>query len=108
MPDQRNTDRSLPTLAAELWELVRTYVRQETKAPLEGVKKFLVMGLAGSLLLGLGLLLLAVALLRALQTETGTTFDGNWSFVPYAITLAACGVVVVLAGLGMRKRGSSA
>jgi hypothetical protein len=107
VPDQRNPDRSLPQLAAELWELVRTYVEQETKAPLRGVANFLKFGLIGAFLLGVGLLLLSIALLRALQVETGDTFAGNWSFVPYLITLIACGAVVVFAGLGMRKRGSS-
>lgn len=107
MPDQSSTDRSLPTLASELWDLVRTYVQQETKAPLRGVSTFLKYGLIGSFLLGVGLLLLAMALLRALQTETGTTFEGNWTWVPYLLTLFACGAVVVFAALGMRKRGSS-
>ena len=33
-------------------------------------------------------MLLLLALLRVLQTETGTVFAGNWSWVPYPITAA--------------------
>jgi hypothetical protein len=31
-----------------------------------------------------------------LQDETGTAFTGNWSWVPYAITIAAMGIVIGL------------
>lgn len=106
MPDQSTDDKSIPTLATELWELVRAYVKQETLAPLKGVSTFLKFGVPGALLLGIGVLLLSMALLRALQTETGDLFGANLSFVPYLITLVVCGVVVGLAGMGMRKRGS--
>ena len=34
--------------------------------------------------------------LRALQTETGTTFTGNWSFVPYVIVVIG---LLILAGI---------
>ena len=44
--------------------------------------------------------------LRALQTETGTTFDGNWSWAPYLIALAGAGVVLAFVGRGMGKRKS--
>jgi len=83
-------EKSLPTLASELWELVRDYAKQEVKDPLKGVLRFLGFGLAGALLLGTGLLLLAVGLLRALQTQTGEHLHGNWSWVPYVVVLDVC------------------
>jgi hypothetical protein len=52
---------------------------------------------AGSLLLGVGVVLLLLAGLRALQTETGTTFTGNWSWVPYLIVLVVGAALIVLA-----------
>ncbi|MFP5377980.1 MAG: hypothetical protein ACLGIO_14520 [Acidimicrobiia bacterium] len=91
--------KGLPTLAAELWQLVVAYAKQETVVPVKGLTRFVAIGLAGSALLSIGLLLLVLALLRALQTETGTTFDGNWSWAPYLVTLAAC---LVVAGLAAR------
>ena len=90
-------DTSLPTEVAELWDLVRAYAKQETIQPLKGIGRYVAFGVAGSLLLGIGVMLLALAGLRALQTETGDTFDGNWSFVPYLIVLFGCALVVGLA-----------
>lgn len=101
MPET-DTDKSLPTLASELWDLVRAYAKQETLEPLKGIGRFLAFGLAGSFLLGIGVLLLAVAGLRALQTETGTTFHGNWSWAPYGIVLV---VVALIIGLALSRTG---
>lgn len=101
-------DKSLPTLVTELWDLVRAYAKQETLEPLKGIGRWVGFGLAGSLFLGLGLLLLALGGLRALQTETGDVFDGNWSWAPYLIVLAACGIVLALVARGMGKRKAGA
>ena len=90
-------DKNLPTLASELWQLVRTYLTQETVDPLKGLLRFMGYGIAGSALLSLGLLMWVLALLRALQTETGTRFTGNLSWLPYVITLFGCAVVAGLA-----------
>jgi hypothetical protein len=38
-----------------------------------------------------------LSLLRALQTETGTTFTGNWSWAPYIIVLVVAGAVAAYA-----------
>ena len=54
---------------------------------------------AGSLLLGIGFLLLAMAGLRALQEETLPHWSGNWSWVPYLLTMAGAVAVAVLLGL---------
>lgn len=97
-------DKSLPTLAAELWDMVRSYAKQETVEPLKGLGRFLAFGAAGSLLLGIGTVLLAIAGLRALQTETGSTFDGSWSWAPYLIVLVGCAVLIALAMSRTTKR----
>ena len=97
-------EKSVPALAAELWDLVRAYVKQETVEPIKGIGRKVAFGIAGSLLLSIGLVLLALGGLRALQTETGTTFTGNWSWAPYLITLIGTVVVIALAAMGMRKR----
>ena len=53
--------------------------------------------MAGSVLMMLGLLLLSLSMLRALEEETGSAFTGNLSWLPHAITLVA--VVAVTGGL---------
>ncbi|NCG36732.1 MAG: hypothetical protein GWP48_04300 [Actinobacteria bacterium] len=47
---------------------------------------------------------LTLAMLRALQTETGTAFTGNLSWTPYLITLVALIATIVLLGMRIKKR----
>jgi hypothetical protein len=89
----------LPQLVTELRDLVVTYVRQQTVIPLKQLGRYIAFGVGGSLLLGFGVVFLAMSGLRALQTETSGTFDGDWSWVPYVIMvffLAVGGAVVWL------------
>ncbi len=72
---------------AELKELVVAYFKQEAIEPLAGLRRYIGFGLLGATLLGLGVLFLGMAGLRALQTETGSRFTGSWSWAPYAITV---------------------
>lgn len=79
---------SLPQLVLELRDLLVTYFKQETLLPLQQLGRYLAFGVAGSILMGTGVMLLALGCLRLLQTETGTTFTGDWSWVPYLIVFA--------------------
>ena len=94
----RGGDKSLPTQIGELWRLVLSYLRQETVEPVKNLGRFVAFGVAGSLLLGLGVGLLVLATLRFFQTETGSTFTGHLSWVPYIIMFI---VSLVLAGAAM-------
>jgi hypothetical protein len=47
-------------------------------------------------LLGTGLVILVLAVLRTLQTETGSIFAGNGSFWPYLCTAVVA--LLILAG----------
>ena len=105
MPET-SSDKSIPALASELLDLVRAYAKQETVEPLKGLGRFVAFGIAGALLLGTGLVLLAVGVLRVLQTETGDTFDGNWSWAPYLIVLALCAIVIALVGSRIGKKAT--
>jgi hypothetical protein len=100
----------LPQLVTELRDLVVTYVRQQTVIPLKQLGRYVAFGVGGSLLLGFGVVFLAMSGLRALQTETDGTFDGDWSWVPYVIMvflLAVGGAVVwVLRTAGKAKKES--
>lgn len=88
-------DAGFSQRATEIADTVKAYAKQEVVDPLKGVGRFLAFGMAGALCLGLGTVLVALAGLRALQAETGTTFTGNWSWVPYLIVVVV--LVVVLA-----------
>ena len=94
----------------EAVSVVRRYVVQETVAPLRQLGRRLVFGVAGALLIAVGAVIALVGMLRALQTETGHAFAGNWSFAPYLLTMVAA--VAALAGFaafgfrGVVKPGS--
>jgi hypothetical protein len=79
----------LPQLVTELRDLVVAYLKQQTLVPLQQLGRYIGFGLAGSLLLGFGVVFLAMSGLRVLQEETGDTFTGDWSWVPYLIVIFA-------------------
>lgn len=94
----------------EAFQLTVDYLKQEALAPLKGLGRFLVWGLAGSFAIAIGILLLLVGVLRLLQAETGTALTGDWSWVPYfAVSLLGAGVAGVAvwritAGPGQARR----
>ncbi|MDP1805453.1 MAG: phage holin family protein [Acidimicrobiales bacterium] len=96
--------KRLPEIATELWELTVAYAKQETIDPIKGLGRFVGAGVGGAIFLGVGVSLLLLAGLRALQTETSTTFTGNWSWAPYLIVLAAGLVLIALAVLRVSRR----
>jgi len=102
--DSRNPP--LPQLVTELWDLIVAYFKQETVVPLQQLGRWIAFGILGAFLLGGGVLLLSMAGLRALQEETGTTFTGNLSWIPYMIlfvTLVA-GAAITWKARGVRRR----
>lgn len=102
-------DPSLPAQVVEFKDLVVSYAKQETLDPLKSLGRFLGAGLAGAIVLSVGLVLLSLSLLRALQEETGERFTGNLTWVPYLLTVAGSLVVVALAiyAIGKPKRRRS-
>jgi len=90
----------IPTAVAELWELVLAYFKQETTEPLKSLWRVIAFGIAGSLLIGVGVVFIAIGALRLLQAETDI-FHGNWSFVPYVIVITA----LMVAGAAMLRIG---
>jgi hypothetical protein len=95
-------DTSPQQTIQELKDLVVAYFKQETIEPLKGIGRYLGFGVAGATLLGFGVFFLAMGGLRALQSETGTTFTGNWSWAPYGIVF-----VVLVLGAGLSWRAGS-
>lgn len=106
MNSQRDAQKSIPEVVGELKELATAYAKQETIDPLKGLGRFLGWGVGGAIVLGIGVVLLMLAGLRALQTQTDTAFTGSLSWLPYLITVV---VGLVLMGLAMwrisRRKG---
>ena len=78
----------------EVVNLIKGYAMQETVEPLKPIGKFVAFGAAGGILMGLGILLMSLAMLRGLQTVD--FFDGNFSLLAY---LAVGLTVLAIAGL---------
>ena len=78
-------------------ELVKAYAKQETLGPLKGVGTWLAMGAAGAALLGLGLSLVVLGVLRLVQVEWTRSATGALSWLSYLIALIVCLGFTVLA-----------
>jgi hypothetical protein len=75
-------------MVVELRDLIVAYFKQETIVPVKKLGRYLAFGVAGSMFMGTGVLLVSLGILRLLQTQTGSTFHGDWSWVPYVIVFA--------------------
>jgi hypothetical protein len=90
-------DKDIPTLFNELWDLVVRYVRQEALDPIRDLRRYLAWGLAGTVLLCIGLPLIVLGGLRALEEELGPThLHAHLSWVPYAAVIIGDLIVVYL------------
>jgi hypothetical protein len=76
--------------------LVRDYAKQETLGPLKGAGKWIGYGVAGSVLLGIGLFLVLLGLLRVIQAEWDRAASGALSWVAYLIVLIVCVLLIVV------------
>ena len=92
-PEPQTGGKAFGTLANELANMVIAYAKQETVVPIKLLGRYVLFGIVGALLLGIGGGLLALAAIRAGQAETGAHLRGNFTWVPYFGG-------VVLAGLG--------
>ena len=84
-------------------DLVKTYVRQETVGPLKGLGRKVLVGLAGALLIGLGLFFLAIGLLRLIQDKLPRLARGSWSWSPYLIVVVFCVIITAIAMSRIKK-----
>jgi hypothetical protein len=93
----------LSAAGGDFFHLVIDYAKQETLGPLKSLGRFLVFGLIGSIAITAGAVLLLLAGLRALQTETGSSFTGHLSWLPYLIVAAVAIAVMGLAAWRITK-----
>jgi len=97
-----NGDRSgMVGEVKDLVDLMRDYAKQETVGPLKGAGQFLAYGVAGSVVMSIGVVMLILAGLRALQTQTGTALTGNLSWIPYFVMLLISAAVVGLSAFAV-------
>jgi hypothetical protein len=95
-PKTSGKDESLPAEFKELIGLVVTYARQQTIDPIKQLLRWVALGVAGAVVIGIGILFLGLGLLRAVQSEAGHHLTGHWSWVPYLIAVVFLGAVIAL------------
>lgn len=81
-------------MITELYELIVSYIKGQTIVPLKRLIRYLSFGIGGSIFIAMGLLLVNLGLLRALQSMSA--FESTYSFAPYLIV-----AVVDIAGIGI-------
>ena len=96
-------DKSPQQQFTELKELLIAYFKQETIDPLKGLARYVGFGILGASLIGIGFCFMAIGALRALQTQTGAHLTGNWSWIPYLITIVG---LVIIAGVAVFRARS--
>jgi hypothetical protein len=94
----RQDQKSIAEELAELKDMLVSYAKQETIDPLKGLSRYIGYGVAGSLALSIGIILLTLSALRAMQTQTDEHLTGNLSWLPYLVAFV---VLVILIGLAM-------
>jgi Putative Actinobacterial Holin-X, holin superfamily III len=87
----------------EVIDLVKTYVRQETIGPLKGLGRKVGIGVAGALLIGLGVFFLSLGLLRLIQDKVPRLATGSLSWLSYLIVVVFCGLVSFIAVVRIKK-----
>ena len=88
----------------DLFDSVKQYARQETLEPIKGAFRWVGVGSAAALSLGLALVFSALGILRFSQDLGGTVLDGSWSFVHYFITLTVVAVLVAISFSRVSRR----
>jgi hypothetical protein len=78
---------SIQDTIRDLWRLLVSYGKQETIDPLRSLGRYLGYGFGGMALITLGVYLLVMSAMRALQSMTGDVFSGFWSWVPYLVAI---------------------
>lgn len=89
--------------AQEMQQLLTQYAKQETMEPLKQLGRYLGFGVAGALLMFLGVSFVGLATLRLLQTFDG--FSGaSWaSLVPYLLSIAVLVVALALIFMSLSR-----
>lgn len=98
-PPRKQDDASL----GEVIEFVKAYAKQETIGPLKGAGTWLAFGAAGALVLGLGLMLMMLGVLRLFQAEIDWAAGGSWSWSAYGLAFLITAVLLVLTILRIKQ-----
>lgn len=69
-------------------KLLSAYLKQELAMPVKALVRWAIFGFLGSIFIAVASIYFLIGIIRVLQTETGTIFQGNLSWAPYFIAVA--------------------
>ena len=92
---------------SDVVEVVKAYALQEIVDPLKGLGRWIGAGIGGAVLLGVGLLVLLMGVLRLIQDVGEDVFDYKWSFVPYVIVLVITVGILAIVASRIKRTGLS-
>jgi hypothetical protein len=98
----RRTREQAPSVS-EVFEFVTDYAKQETIGPLRGAGRWLGFGVMAALMLGSGIALMLLGLLRLLQAEWSRSATGSLSWLAYLIVVVVGGLVLAVTLSRIRK-----
>ncbi len=84
-------------------DYIKAYAQQETIEPLKGAGRWLGYGAAAALVMGLGLVLVLLGLLRLIQTEFDRLATGSLSWAAYAVMLVVTLILLAFTLLRVKK-----
>ncbi|MBO0732129.1 MAG: phage holin family protein [Acidimicrobiaceae bacterium] len=83
--------------ATELSAMVVAYAKQETFEPIKQLGRYVLFGLIGAMFMGIGGFFLALAAVRALQSELSSHLTNDLSWTPYVAGVLVAGLGAALA-----------
>jgi hypothetical protein len=94
--------KSISTLVNELTGLIVAYFRQQTVVPIQSLGRYVIFGFLGAILMSVGGGLLALAVVRLLQAETGRHLTGSLTWASYAggMIVAGGGAALAVSRIG--------
>lgn len=96
--------KSFQQVFQELWDLLKSYAQQETVGPLKNLGNQFKWGMAGSMFVALGIFLLTMFVLRAMQTQVPFFRDNvGWNWGPYFVAFVVLALFMAWVGLRMKK-----
>lgn len=98
MPDSKQ-DASL----GEVIDFLKSYATQETVGPLKGAGRWLGFGAAAAFMMGLGLMIVLLGVLRLVQTEVDRLATGSLSWVAYLVTLVVTLILLTVTLMRVKK-----
>ncbi len=88
----------------ELRKTLFGYLQQEISRSVKSLLSWAALGLLGSIFIAAGFVFITIGSIRLLQAETGSIFEGSFSWAPYFIAIAGLILLSSLSFMLLREK----